>query len=425
MPVEGAPPPTDGPSLSVGKLILYNQFRNPLTGARELDTVVRAGSRFVSEVVLQNEGGEEHDRVQLALQYDKRFMQPVRVFDEAMRGLAKGSPRFELDERNSMIVYDATLAEARDAKDTTVLTIVWEAIRPTEYAGLRFQFARPGEELGPGHHTAVYLASRNVLGDETDPLDGVLGGSLLILPPFDPTQTEGQILQGKKEELRGVYLTSVGSDVPAGLRLVGPATPPAVGEDFTVDLALENPHGAMIDAVSAYILFDPAVLRVVDTDRGNWVKRGTNILDGPFRADYPWEFHTRNEVDNTRGRIQYSKGLGDQLALPTGTFARITFRALAPTAETKIEMARSRQGAGAVTAVRSFGYDLFSEDPRYTTPWVSGPVLAEPLAAERAGEEAKAAFDPSDPSTVLPHFGVYKVLMPMDVPEELRGQDRL
>lgn len=421
--------PAPGPSISLGRPILYNQFRNPITGGRELDTVVRAGERFVSEVMLQNEGNDPFDRVQIALRFDKRFIEPVRIFDTQMRPLAAEPPRFEIDQRDSIIIYDIKLAEPHDARETTVLTIVWEATRQTEFASLSFQFAQPGAERASSHHTAVSMGGRNILGDPRDPMDGVLSGSILVMQPFQlVNDASAQMLQGKREELEIKYLESIGSNVPVGLRLVGPEQPPAVGQDFDVDLVLENPFGAVIDHVRLFILFDPSVLQVVDTDRGNWIRIGTNIADGPFRRDFPWEFHNRNEVDNTRGRIQYSKGLGRQLALPTGTFARITFRAIRPVAETEVQLVRTRDSLDRVTAVQSFGFDLFNTHPRLTQPVVATPIFAtieERTAAVAAAIPQYPRDDPRNPEYLPPHLFLPQLLMPPEIPEHLKGQNRL
>jgi hypothetical protein len=101
----------------------------------------------------------------------------------------------------------------------------------------------------------------------------------------------------------------------------------AVGEEFDVDVKFSNPDRVILDQVSLFIKFDPKKLEVVDRDRGNWIRRETNIWDGLFHAAYPFDLHMKNEASNTRGEIEYKMGLLDKKVLPSGTMARVRFRA--------------------------------------------------------------------------------------------------
>ncbi|MDK2972495.1 MAG: Cohesin domain [Candidatus Sumerlaeota bacterium] len=377
-------------AISLGNMLLYNVFRIPDEEEEvQLDTVVRAGSRFVSEIRLHNEAANPFDRVRIALQYDKRFLRPVRIFDADMREGLKDDPAFEVIERDSIILYDAVLERPRISKELPVLKIVWEALRPTEYTGLQFTFASGDTEKVP--HTAVYYRGANVLGNPDDPIDGVLGGSILVLKPFDPNNTKPEILQGKASELRDIYLGAVASKARVGLALEGPAIPPAVDQEFTVDVVLNNPSGALIDSLMFFIRFDPEVLEVIDQDRGNWIKRGVNVHDGPFRLDYPFDFHKRNDVDNRRGYINYAVALGEGLSLPTGPFARIHFRAKAPVAGTTIELLSGRPGLANRTSVQTFGFELMTGNQSLTKPLLEVAVLPEPFnpfgASGQAGDD--------------------------------------
>jgi hypothetical protein len=332
---------------------------------------------------MDNESATSFDRVQVALRYDKRFIRPIRVYDDAIRPYVDGVPRFEINDRDNVIIYDAVMRSPKVSKQITVLKIVWEAHQPTEYTDLQFVFAPTRPDDRP--HTAVYMQGENILGRPDDLIDGVLGGAMLIMKPFDPNSSSGvEILQGKKEELREIYLGSMGSQQRVGLRLVGPEGTPAVGQEFDVDVQLFNPRGAIIDVMRFFVLFDPEVLQVVDHDRNNWIRNGVNVLDGPWREEFPFDFHTQNEADNMRGRVAYAKGLSRGRALRTGTFARIRFRAIQPIDQTEIALVAARQGAANLTAVNYFGYSLLSDDPRYTQPSVKLRINAEPMVAAAA-----------------------------------------
>jgi len=401
-PVEEPPKREAAPATTLsqnfGTVILYNafrvnEFRNPamtdaeyeLKKATEgnqveytLDTVVREGERFLSEVRLQNAAGSEFDRVRIALKYDKRFIRPLKIFDQSIKTSDSDDPIFQKIERDGILYYDISFNTPRVSPEVVALQIVWEAILPTEFTSLDFYFA--GGETLEEPHTGVYLGDTNILGESADPFDGVLGGSLLVLEPFDPERAEQlDITQGKKEELREIYLASVGSQAPVGLKLLGPNRTPAIGEEFEVQVHLENPGGAVIDSVRFYVTFDPEVLEVVDKDIGNWMRRGINVHDGPYRLNYPFDYHKFNEVDNRRGRIKYAMGLSKTLSLPTGTFASIHFRAKELTESTKIELVKSRPGTRDLTAIKILGYDILTDNPEMLQPVLELPVNLKPI----------------------------------------------
>ncbi|MDX1971989.1 MAG: cohesin domain-containing protein [Candidatus Sumerlaeia bacterium] len=364
-----------------------------------LDAVMRKGERFVSEVRIQNSQKKEFDRVRIALRYDKRFMKPLRVFDQEIRSSLKVDPRVEIVERDNLLIYDGDFAAPRSDRELVVLRIVWEAKLTTEFTQVNFHFA--GGETEETFHTGVYSAGKNILGEADDPFDGVLGGSLLIIPPFDPNREDkATISQGKKEELRKIYLANVGGQNPVGLQLVAPELPPQVGETFPVDVVLNNPGGSVVDSVRFFVLFDPKVLQVVDKDAGNWIRRGVNVHDGPYRINFPFEFHKYNSVDNERGRIRYAKSIGKTLTLPTGTFATIHFRAIAPTTKTTVAFAQSTDGGDSLTDVRILGYSVFSTNAEMTTPELELTILPQAVAAgETPSEEAVALQSSADPQT--------------------------
>ncbi|MCC5874772.1 MAG: hypothetical protein JJU11_01005, partial [Candidatus Sumerlaeia bacterium] len=258
------------------------------------------------------------------------------------------------------------------------LRIGWRAIRHTPHTGIDFAFSMT--ESDNQYHTAIYVRGNNILGVANDPADGVISGGLMIEPP---RREDGQepILQGKAEELRELYLGSVASDEEVGLKLEAPSRPIHAGEEFLVHIALNNPYGALIDAVSLFIKYDPQVLQAVDQDRFNWIRRGINIHDGPYHHSFPWDMHRTNLVRNDRGIITYQKGLSNGGALPSERFATIRFRAIAPAMETAVYFIPGRQRDLYHTSVRYFGFERMNLTPKYSKPVVFLEVLPskEPL----------------------------------------------
>ena len=113
-----------------------------------------------------------------------------------------------------------------------------------------------------------------------------------------------------------------------GISIAISPTVTAVGVStiFTVDIAVDS-CTQQVDAVQAFVNFDPDFLQVVDED-GN---PSSTIISG---TAFQYEF--LNEVDNTAGTINYAAG--SVSGLPSGAFtlATIRFKAMVGTENTVI-----------------------------------------------------------------------------------------
>jgi hypothetical protein len=364
-------------------LLLYCNFPTAQQ-PRQLDTHVAVGDEFLSELILYNDQQTPVDRLRLAVTYDKRFLEPVKVFDSRLRKAAKGEPAFKLHPREGIIQYDVDLATPIASREDTILRIQWRALRATSQTQVNFSFSQAEDPAEP--HTAAMAGGRNVLGIGSDPIDGVLGGGIVIQQDAKGARP----LQGKKEELREMYLGAIGTHSEVGLVLMPPGEEIRVGDIFPVHVAVNNPHGTLIDSIDLMLSFDPAVLRVVDRDRGNRVRQGVNGLEGPYTADFPFDYLKWNEAWNNRGLYRYSSGISDGIAFPSRPFVTVFFEALAPAAGTEVRFLRERPGEGNLTGVRYFGFDVGS-----LVPPLSRPVARIPIAAAPEG------YRPTDASIAL------------------------
>lgn len=364
---------------AISNVVMGFKFSNE-EGDTDYNIIVQEGETFVSEVYLFNIDQNPIDRVRLALDYDKRFITPLRVFDTSIAPFIKGDPEFDIDQRDAIIKYDASLKTSISSPEIVLLRILWRAERATPFTGIDFAFSeleRPDDT-----HTGIYVGDLNILGVSDDPSDGVLSGGLMIQGP--PEKRE--VLQGKAEELRGMYFGSVASDDQVGLQLIGPPETPRVGDEFVVKVRLNNPEGALIDSINFAVLFDPNVIQVLDRDEFNYIIRGVNVSDGPYHEFFPWDMHKKNEVRNDRGLVNYQKALTNGASLPSRTFAAIHFRALAPTAETAVGFVKGRVGAPNMTSVRYFGFErLDLQSPELSLPTIKFPVLPPSVAIAAEG----------------------------------------
>ncbi len=111
----------------------------------------------------------------------------------------------------------------------------------------------------------------------------------------------------------------------------------ALGSEFTVDMVLSNPIPEQLVALNVWLSFDPAYLEVVDTETGNWITDGINVLDGLYHSSFNWDFHGQNTADNTAGTISYGEGSFATDVFGSGTFAQIHFLTKALVSDTRID----------------------------------------------------------------------------------------
>ncbi|MCM8813335.1 MAG: PEP-CTERM sorting domain-containing protein [Candidatus Omnitrophica bacterium] len=125
-------------------------------------------------------------------------------------------------------------------------------------------------------------------------------------------------------------------------RLVSSKSILQVGEQFAVDMILDNAEGASFVALQCWLRFDPTFLRVIDPGNdGSWLTSpDPNISDAAYHAAFPLSdpFSMVNAADNSIGEIDYQAAIGitDPILTSSGTFARIRFETLNTTSSTEI-----------------------------------------------------------------------------------------
>jgi hypothetical protein len=332
-----------------------------------LDNIVMVNKRFVTRVELSDSTNNTLDALSIRLKYDPRFLSPVRVFDDEIRGYLIPPPSFEQLRPLGVLAYEGRFREPRILPPMTILTVVWEALRPTEYTEISFDFS----ETGPS--TALTFRGQDMLGIPEDPFDGVIGASVLIRRPEDPKRAG--LLQGKKEELLDFLVGGLNPPGAIGLAFGVPEKPIRIGEVFDIPIYFRNPDALSVDFVSLYIRFDPRVLEVVDHDKNNWIRREVNLFDGDRHLEYPFDYLVRNYALNARGLIDYRKGLSRARPLPTGRLVTIRLRALAPSPATTLELLRNERGGSPGTAVSLHGRDYLDLSGGGSKPALTFRVL--------------------------------------------------
>lgn len=112
------------------------------------------------------------------------------------------------------------------------------------------------------------------------------------------------------------------------------------GETFYVDIVLDNSQSDPFITLMSWVNFDPNYLAVIDPGNdGSWITSpDPNISDSAYHATFSFDWHIKNEADNSIGEIDYQEavGISTPALTSTGTLARITFQALNITPNTSI-----------------------------------------------------------------------------------------
>ncbi len=348
---------------------------NCLLYMKPLDSIATVGERFVTRVQFDNPSDLTVDGVSIVLRYDPRLVRCVRVFDDQFRPFIVSPPTFESRPRNGLVIYEATLRKPRVLQKMTLVTVIWEAVRPSQYTEIQFDF------LEGGPSTAVLSNGRDVLGFPTDPFDGVIGGSVLIRKPEEVQTTE--FPEVNRDQVIDFFTGVSNPEGKAGLVLGEPDEWIHVGDEIDVPIFLENPSGLVLDSVSLLVRFDPEVLEVVDWDEGNWIRRGVNIHDGDQHDAFPFDYFIRNEALNGLGVIDYRVGQSGMKTLPSGKLATIRFRAIAPAPRTTVELVRREKGEKPNTRLSMHGEDYLDLSPPRSRPTLTFPVYPERANASK------------------------------------------
>lgn len=307
------------------------------------DTLVKIGDQFVTDLRIKNEGKQPIDHVRLVIHYDPKYIEPITVYDTYLRPLLTSPPTFLAKEDIGMLVYEGQLATPQVLGARPLVTILWRALKEVSYSPISFLFDEPSTELT--------CKDKDCLGSSYDPSDGVIPASVTVV------KERPQLARAQR--VSNYYGLSAGLvDQPEGtlhLRLSSEKKSVEIGDEFIVNVHVDNPSSLMFDSVHLLIQFDPTRLEVIDWDRGNWIRRGVNINDHIAHQIYPFDYHIKNAVDNQQGTIDYRMGLSENRVLPSGILAQIRFRAKAAAQLTDIAFARNEWNRVPTTDITYLG----------------------------------------------------------------------
>jgi hypothetical protein len=351
---------------SVEFKIKANPFSNVMyletaTNTPVMNILATEGDEFVTRLVFLNGRRSVFDTIDVSLRYDPAVIRPLGLDDSALDGLTAEPPLARVDERRGILAYHARLATPLSVERLSPFKVAWKAVSPASVSPIKFM-------NDPEYPSRVLNGDQNVLlprDEDGEPVvsdnAGLLDAAVSVV-----SRRGGDELEESDEgpsELSGVLLANRISEGTAegGVRLaLRPRQNSArVGEDFLVDIVYSNPRRADIDRMRVRVRFDPKVLQVEDTDTDNWITKGVNIWDGPYREDLPFDYHLRNAALNESGLIIYEMGFRQRVRIPTsGVVATIRFRAKAPVAATNIAFQLDEGESEPGTSFSFLGFNL-------------------------------------------------------------------
>lgn len=251
------------------------------------------------------------DKLDLRLVYDPFVLKPVSVHYHSIASHINGSPIFEVTASKGQIRFSAQFKEPLRFNSKPLLTIIWMPLQEANHTTV---------ELGwPDQRSALLDGEKNLLENPR-----LSGGSIVS---FDVAVRPAKDLAIKHPFAQSAGEPTLLSGDSVWLEMDGPFGPFEQDEEFTLDIHLRNPNRARFDTVSLLVRYPQNKAKVLDWDRGNWIRNGVNIHDGDHEL-FPFDFFFANEVNEVSGRIYYRMASTNVKLDAEGLLAQIRVRAL-------------------------------------------------------------------------------------------------
>lgn len=318
------------------------------------ELTLQTHQRFSTQCRLYNEDHLPVDRIDIDLTYPSQAIKLVAIHQNRLQAMLDGQPECRVDEKAGTLVYRARLLRPVAGVDLELLTLVWEARVPTEEAMIKPAI---------GAHLSQVFGGRKLLNTGKRGMEDALVGTVLRIDgPAGAAPQGNRYIDLGNQQLRLAGFRDQHTLRPPRLWIHQPEKGMLQpGKWLVVDLGVDNPDGAVFDEVRLAAAFDPDAVEIQDSDRGNWITAGVNLLDGPFHRDWPWDNLYRNEVDRSRGYFYYRMGMNDLREQPSGTFARLFVRVKRPIQAPIFTWLWSEQRDAAVpaTGLYLFGTNIY------------------------------------------------------------------
>jgi hypothetical protein len=343
--------------------------------------VVVEGETFMTQCRLMSLDKSQADRIELVIKYEPKYVEPISIHHERIWSRLAEPPQWGMDRAMGEIHYAARFTERLDGINNPLISIVWRALLPAE--GLRLELHHDGRA------SQAWLDDQLMTQNEFGPVGALIGSTLRVLARPDAVPKGERLVERALRDFAPA-LAPLGEidDRPPVLWLDYERRANYEADQWIVmDVRLANPAGTPFDELRFALSYDPEVLEFLDTDEGNWIRGGANILDGPFRERWDWDLHLTNRIDPVRGRIEYRMGRTALRRQTEGVVARMIARVKTPAGEPLIDWIVNGDETPdrPTTGIYLLGENLLE---RYARRIAVGPERS--LDGRTRGAEAKA-----------------------------------
>lgn len=352
-----------------------------------LDSIVNVGERFKTSVQAETKEGEI-DEISLFIKYPRHILNPLALNHSPLDPYVKKID-YEFNPDDGTIYLHANLKEPQRFAQKPVISIVWEALEPTDGAAISYEFG------DTKYTTGLYLNDSNLLGTLPGSNDGVIKSMVQVIGP----RTKPTLTQLDDGVLIGSPPAASSDDRPdedVSLQLRPSSTSVKAGDTFDVDVILKNPGEERIDRVRLYLQFNPADLEVVDSDAGNIVTRGINIRDAASRGTFAFDYYRFNTADNSKGTIIYEVSASNSQVRGSGKLATISMRALGESPRTELILVQNAKGLTPTSEVSFLGESKLETAAAAEAQALEGTavrVIGQAIASQQL-EAAKDLYNP-------------------------------
>lgn len=349
-PATAPPPPPEAPAAPVSSkvpapvVMMLTPF----------DRVCRVGDRFVTEVVLFSDKSRTFDKINLQIVYSPLQLRPVQIFDYPIKAALSASSPATSSLGQGMVTYSASFARPQEVQgEKKLLHVVWEALAVASESRMTLT------ATGPSAASASFggknlLVSNRLLGS------AVIGALSQIDPAEEPLRGElGIDAKPRPKEARAELRGQGGVKV----YLLGPPHTPKPGEQFNIDVIVDNRRHDAFDDLNLAISFDPSRADVLDWDADGWIRRGVNIFDAQAHRAFPFDTFLANSASNETGRIAYHMAASSLRPMGSGSVARIRCVALKDGALESFTLFPKNETKTWFTDIRAGGVSLLREAP--------------------------------------------------------------
>ena len=232
-------------------------------------------------------------------------------------------------ENEGLILYRATSINPKieNKSSGNFAKISFTAIAPVNRADLKFVYqtfpadSNPRKIFGDSKLSTLILdkSGEDVLGNPFVSDDGALGATVSVLAEDSKTYAGGEEF-GKNPFV----------DLETRIVMNLEKEKVKVGDMVVLHFELVNPRNITFDRLSIYLAYNKDLLMSIDRDDNNWITERINIYDGEFHDAFPFDIHEINEIDSSRGSIDYRmQGINRDLR-SQGVFGTAYFKAKAP-----------------------------------------------------------------------------------------------